>query len=420
MEVIMSKIYYFIVLLLAMPVLNGMENHDNYEATQWIEETPELNFIRLEQELLKITDEKEQTPTLFSLDQDSFANMRAEMLDMIDEDSEQDSILQRAIENARKYCPIKSKKSHNVRSANEIAIEILSENYTEPKINFPIDPKNENVDRVIELYTQILQHGEKLHKILEAVQSMDEVTSVKKVLDEYLKRYPHSPEWNSDLHELTLNRLTQKFGFNETFKQMALQFNTAGALTWLSKQKIACQTIPAEKLNDLVIDARVAFHNCDTPKTLALISLLNKTSFKDSAREALCKALVGAVSTINELKNPKVMEPKVIARIHILGHAGYNLEKSCGPILMQQALKSGFPRIVSLLQQHGVTNPTKPALPFYQPRTTQVNEDVIHLEKMYAKKDTGESLEDYIWKPCPSTKRKVAKDDPTDDTLADQ
>ena len=373
----MSKIYSFLLLLISIPALS-MERPPNYQApsSHNIEEDQQ-NFCELEKELFKIIDE------------------------------EDGDILDTAIYVANKYRQrSKSIKKTDVNhSVDEIATALLEEKIApEPKFE-SLDAKNEPVSKITILYQSMTHHEEKLREILKASTSINDSESIKKVLAAYQKWYPYSPHWISDIHELTFNELTKKFGFHEKLKQMALEYKTAGSLTWLSKQKIACQTIPVEKLNELIIDARMALHNCDEPKTVALIGVLNKTSFKECAREALFKALAANIITINSLKNRADMATKIINRIHILGHAHYNFKESCNQSLMQHALQSGFPNIVSTLEHYGMHNPARPLLPFYRGEKP-MNEESIILEKIYAKKDTEPTEVEFTWTDKYSGKKK--------------
>ena len=390
----MSKFYCILALLASVPAL-GMQRHVSFEPTYYTDESTDLNFTNLERELIKITDEDETKKPVAV--QDPYERIRATLLDIIDEDEQEEKVIERPVAPTAKSTPPSSHSKKTTREPQDRKTEITPEkfNYQTP------EQKRAIVDLFYSQYSHILELQKSLKNAINKASSPKDIESVKQILNADQKS--QSAEWLSDVQENTLDELTAKFGFNDQCMQMALSYRTPGALTWLSKQEKACQTIPVKILEDLLTDTRVAFHNCDELKTVALIQLLNKTSFKNQTKEALFRALAANIQTIDSLKNKQEMLEKIMNRIHILGHAQYNFKEQ--PVLMKHALASGFPRIASMLEQYGLINPNRPCLPFFVAEKPHTNSSVT-LEKIYAKKDTGDRSEEFTWSSSVLTPKK--------------
>jgi hypothetical protein len=399
MEVIMSKFYCILTLLAAMPALAMERPHDGANTNN---ESFQLNFSDLEQELIRITDEpQEKNFSPESIDQDPYARIRATLLDIIDDNESEKNIPEQLVVPTPKPMP----SSYPTKNRIQAPKEIKSENTPQKFILQTPEQKKAIADLFYSQFAHIIKLEKSLKNAINTAASPKDIESIKQILDADQKS--QSAEWLSDVQENTLDELTAKFGFNDQCMQMALSYRTPGALTWLSKQEKACKTIPLKTLEELLTDARMAFHNCDELKTVALIKLLDNTSFKTQTKEALFRALAANIQTIDSLKNKQEMLEKIINRIHILGHAQYNFKEQ--PVLMKHALASGFPQIASMLEHYGLINPNRPCLPFFVPEKPHTNSSVT-LEKIYAKKDTGQRSEEFTWSPkVVATKKSSSK-----------
>lgn len=392
----MSKRLYFLFLLASMPLLS-MESPCNFQtiSPESSDSDHELDFYSLKKELHKIID-YEPTRLPFAKVKEvhcPYQKIRAQLLDVIDEDADQQETLLNSIEFANRFC-VKSpnKITPTTKTAHELAAVIVAQKHAKDQ-------------HFIDTYLSLGTDEAKFRDMLEATTSLADIEPVKKVLETYQKWYAPSTEWNSDLQEMALAHFSKKFGFHEKLKELALYCNTPGALRWLSKQKIACQTIPFEKLEKMLLEARVAFSDADEPKALALISVLNNTALKDETQNQLCRALSSAIVTVKALKNQAEMEHRIMDRIHILGHAGYDLRKQWGPILMKNALDNNLGSIAKTLELYRVDNPKK-----IEPTQKPVE---FHC-------DNSEPVADFTCEPLPATKRKIQKDRYEADTWANQ